>query len=1176
MQFKDIFELPIDRHMDGVIKPDAQDHLVDELKEYVFTPEIKRGLMQFCDEYNSPQRDGNGAWISGFYGSGKSHLLKMLSYLLENAPLDDGTRPLDYMKPKLKDDPALLGGLEAACERVPSESILFSAGAKADSTRRDDGSSLLFAFIKVLNERCGYFAGEQGFVAMLERDLDREGLYEEFKRRAPEVLGREWEKARSNPMFLAAKITRLYDQVTGQPEGTTANIIDHYRGVYNPTPDDFANWAREYIDKQEPGFRLNFFVDEMGQFIANSTELMFMLQQITELLNSKCDHRAWVIVVSQEDMTELVGKFEKNAANEFTKIQARFKVKMKIPPNDANTVVKERLLKKSDKALPAIDDLYDRENGNFKLLLDFPDGSRHYSTYSDAEEFEDTYPLVPYQFPMFHDALVGLAAHEAFTGEYVSTGARNMLAAARQVLRATKEAGTVEDGDLVSFDMMFEGLRGDLKGEIFNAIDVVNEHMQDPLAVRILKALLLVKYNEGFEATPKNIKVLLTKSLGDDPVALEKGIEESLLALWNAKYIQREGEKYMYLTNEEQDVEKEIGNEPVTDADVAKQVGKLLKEDVLDRVKVPYRNGNFSTSFSFNLSVDNYDIGASNNELSARVYTDLSGVEPGTQAYADMKELRVILGENKLLTAEVRSWLQTNAYVAKNLATATGRRAEIIARKKTANETRRDECIAMLRTMLDTAFYGTCMSDVTAEVRGQGADRVMSAAGIMVSKSYGLLACLSTPFDKNTVYKAATGSRLMEGESLPQYCDEVLLQVRHILNTSSRCVVGGSTGNSLEQCMKGGNYGWPPEAVRQAVGVLALNDKVECLRNDSPLEGANLATALSQNKNLDLVEVKVAANVDPRQVQALRDAYQEITAMAPDKTDAKGIAEGIAEHIASRANSFTQSVGAVAQFPFAQAYSDRLSELVQLSQRKRDWFIQNAPSQVDYVKAILGDLSSMAEFATGQPGKNFTDAKAFLGSSEANLALTDGVGDLLGELRTLLADEQCHSNSSAPRVKRIVRELGDKVDAAVTAAKSQAKADLTSFADQFRKGDYATADDAAKVQADALIEACAEGIDNGTQISVIRAAVQQFKDTSSARLYSIVAPKQPEPDPDRPGDPTPPTPKPQVKTVSYRTVAVPAAFANKTLSTVADVDAFVDALRSDLVTRIGNDEKIIL
>lgn len=1173
MQFKDIFELPIDRHMDGVIKPDAQDHLVDELKEYVFTTEVRRGLQQFCDEYNSPQRDGNGAWISGFYGSGKSHLLKILSYLLENAPLEDGTRPLDYMKSKLKDDPALLAGLEAACERVPSESILFSAGAKADSTRRDDGSSLLFAFIKVLNECCGYFAGEQGFVAMLERDLDRVGLYEEFKRRAPEALGCTWEKARAKPTFLAGKISRLYDQVTGQPEGTNANIIEHYRSVYNPTPQDFANWTREYIDRHGPGFHLNFFVDEMGQFIANSTELMFMLQQITELLNSVCDHRAWVIVVSQEDMTELVGRFEKNAANEFTKIQARFKVKMKIPPNDANAVVKERLLKKSVKALPAIDELYNRENGNFKLLLDFPDGSRHYSTYADAEEFEDTYPLVPYQFPMFHDALVGLAAHDAFTGEYVSTGARNMLAAARQVLRAIQEAGTVESGDLVPFDMMFEGLRGDLKSETFNAIDVVNDHMNDPLAVRILKALLLVKYNEGFEATPKNLKVLLTSSLSEDPVILEKSIEESLRALWNAKYIQREGERYMYLTNEEQDVEKEIGNEPVTDADVAKEIGRMLKDDVLHRVKVPYRNGNFSTSFSFNLSVDGYDIGASNNELSVCIYTDLSGAEPGAQAYANMKELRIILGENRLLTAEVRSWLQTRAYVGKNLAGTNERRAEIVARKKIANETRHEECVAMLRSMLDTALYGTCMSDVTAEVRGQGADRVVSAAGIVVAKSYNMLSCLSTPFEKNTIYKAAMGTRLMEGEPLPQYCNEVLQQVRLILGSSSRCVVGGATGNSLEQCMKGGFYGWPAEAVRQAVGVLALNDKVECYRNDSPLEGSNLATALSQNKGLEQVEVKLVANVDPSRVQALRDAYQEITGMAPDKTDAKGVAGGIAEQVTSRANSFAQSAGATATFPFAQAYSECLAELMQLSQRKRDWFIENAPLQVDCIKGLFSELSSMAEFATGQQGKNFADAKTFLSSNEANLALIDGVDELRSELGTLLEDKWCYANSSAPRVKRIVRELGDKVGAAVVEAKSQAMADLSSFAEQFRQGDYATADNTAKAQADRLIEGCREGIGSSTQIGFIRNAVQRLKDVDGGRLYSIVAPKKPEPES---GDSTLPTPRPQVKTVSYRSLSVPIAFANKTLSTARDVDAFVVALRADLVAHIANDEKIIL
>lgn len=79
MRFKDIFARPVDRHMDGVIKWDEKEYLRSELEEYVVTPEIRKGLQLFCDEYNDPHSDGNGAWISGFYGSGKSHLLKILS-----------------------------------------------------------------------------------------------------------------------------------------------------------------------------------------------------------------------------------------------------------------------------------------------------------------------------------------------------------------------------------------------------------------------------------------------------------------------------------------------------------------------------------------------------------------------------------------------------------------------------------------------------------------------------------------------------------------------------------------------------------------------------------------------------------------------------------------------------------------------------------------------------------------------------------------------------------------------------------------------------------------------------------------------------------------------------------------------------------------------------------------
>ena len=80
---KDIFEKPVDRAIDGVIKADDEASLRVELDEYVITGEIGQKLERFLEAYNNYETS-NGVWISGFFGSGKSHLLKMLALLLEN------------------------------------------------------------------------------------------------------------------------------------------------------------------------------------------------------------------------------------------------------------------------------------------------------------------------------------------------------------------------------------------------------------------------------------------------------------------------------------------------------------------------------------------------------------------------------------------------------------------------------------------------------------------------------------------------------------------------------------------------------------------------------------------------------------------------------------------------------------------------------------------------------------------------------------------------------------------------------------------------------------------------------------------------------------------------------------------------------------------------------------
>jgi chromosomal replication initiation ATPase DnaA len=128
MLLKDTFEKEIDRPIDPVVKASQTDdaHLANELDEFVVTNEVKQHLLDFLDAYNDPDSVGNGAWISGFFGSGKSHLLKILAVALENRDVEDkdGTvKPaLNYLIPKVSDMPALKSAMEVVPKSALAES----------------------------------------------------------------------------------------------------------------------------------------------------------------------------------------------------------------------------------------------------------------------------------------------------------------------------------------------------------------------------------------------------------------------------------------------------------------------------------------------------------------------------------------------------------------------------------------------------------------------------------------------------------------------------------------------------------------------------------------------------------------------------------------------------------------------------------------------------------------------------------------------------------------------------------------------------------------------------------------------------------------------------------------------------------------------------------------------
>ena len=90
MNLQDIFVKPVDRKIEGVIKADDDQGLRNEVEEYVLTNEIEKRLEQFLDAYND-YSNANGVWISGFFGSGKSHLLKICLLYTSPSPRDLST-----------------------------------------------------------------------------------------------------------------------------------------------------------------------------------------------------------------------------------------------------------------------------------------------------------------------------------------------------------------------------------------------------------------------------------------------------------------------------------------------------------------------------------------------------------------------------------------------------------------------------------------------------------------------------------------------------------------------------------------------------------------------------------------------------------------------------------------------------------------------------------------------------------------------------------------------------------------------------------------------------------------------------------------------------------------------------------------------------------------------------
>ena len=613
MMIRDMFADDINRKINGVIKVDqaADDVIEQELNEYVITRELKKHFITFFnyygDAFDQPTAD-MGVWISGFFGSGKSHFLKMLSYLLENKEVK-GIRSVERFRKKFEDDPATFMLIDRAIKGT-TETILFNIDIEGFSNK--DKTAVLRVFAKMFYNHLGFY-GENLKVAMMERYIDQQRKTEEFRRVFEEKKGKSWLEMRRafafNGKFIIPTLMEVLDMSEDDAKAwfndKTATEISIAQLVED---------MKAYVDTKPANFRLLFMIDEVGQYVGTDTDMLLNLQSLTEKIGSECEGKIWVICTGQEAIDEII----KVRADEFSRIQARFKTRLSLSSSSVDEVIQKRILKKKPEAAKNLEDVYEQNDSVLRNLFSFSGSILDIKGYSGPREFTENFPFVPYQFIIMQKVFAEIRKH-GNSGKHLSGGERSMLSGFQEAAQKIQEK---DEYALVPFFRFYDTVHTFLDGSIRRVIERCQKaadngdgiEQQD---VDVLKLLYLIRYIDDIPSNLDNIVILMADDIRVDKIIMREAVRGCLDRLMSQNYIGRTGDTYNFLTDEEQDIQREIRDTNVDTASIVERIAQMIYGDIFTTKK--FRYGKYD--FAFDQMVDGITVGVATGGMRLRFLT---------------------------------------------------------------------------------------------------------------------------------------------------------------------------------------------------------------------------------------------------------------------------------------------------------------------------------------------------------------------------------------------------------------------------------------------------------------------------------------------------------------------------------------------------------------------------
>lgn len=544
--------------------------------------------------------------------------------------------------------------------------------------------------------------------------------------------------------------------------------------------------------------------------------------------------------------------------------------------------------------------LFDEKDTIIKNLIIFNDGIEK-KLYTNSGNFAAVYPFVPYQFNLLASVLTSIRTHGA-SGKHLAEGERSMLALFKESAVKIMEQ---TEGSIVAFNMFYDALEQFLdhshKGVISRASD--NEYLNpdkthDCFDVSVLKTLFMVKYVKEVVANIDNLTSLMVTSIDEDRIALKTKVEDALKRLERQTLIQKHGDRYVFLTDEEQEINREIENQNVELSEILNKISEMIFDGIYDEKK--YRNPAFNGRYTFGFSqiVDDRPYKANQNfDISLKILT------PNYEMGTDETTIRMMSGQSKSVILalpndkafidEIRSALKIERYIRLNTTNVITKYEQIKDGKRTEMRERLSNAKMFLEQSLKNAdiYVGGDKLQISAK---EISNRINDAMSRLVNATYHKLSYINKPMGESDIKAVLKGKidgqiSLESANSVPNKL--ALHDVLDFISMNSQRHTKTSLKSIMERFTKA-PYGFIEDDVQYLVAKLFkdgdlsfyLNNDIVTLITKSQDE---IYKYISRKDYLEKLLTEKREKANDKQKKAVREVMKELfnTTIASDDDD---------------------------------------------------------------------------------------------------------------------------------------------------------------------------------------------------------------------------------------------------------------------------------------------------